>query len=70
MNEIQTCTAFEGSRRIASGALPEVAAAVKKAIDRGPRGDVLIFDDVSSERIEIDFRKPLPKPEHWLFEGF
>ena len=62
MNDSTTCTAFEGSRRIASGILPEVAAAAKKAMDRGPRAPVLIFDDVTSELVEIDFRKSLPKP--------
>jgi hypothetical protein len=28
----------------------------KKVMDRGPRAPVLIFDDVSSELIEVDFR--------------
>jgi hypothetical protein len=51
-----SCTAFEGSRRIASGALPQVAFKVKDVIDRGVRAPVLIFDDASSELIEVDFR--------------
>ena len=51
-----SCTAFEGSRRIASGALPEVALKVKAVLDRGERGPVLIFDDSTSELIELDFR--------------
>ena len=40
----------------------------KKVMDRGPRAPVLIFDDISSELIEVDFRgtanavlKRLPK---------
>ena len=50
------CTAFEGSRRIASGALTDVASQVKAAIDGGASGSVLIFDDGTAEPIEIDFR--------------
>ncbi|HXK48297.1 MAG TPA: DUF2239 family protein, partial [Deltaproteobacteria bacterium] len=38
------CTAFEGSRRIASGDLLEVARKAKEVIDRGERASVLIFD--------------------------
>ena len=50
------CTAFEGTRRIASGALPEVALKVKAVLDRGERAPVLIFDDATSELIDVDFR--------------
>jgi hypothetical protein len=50
------CIAFEGSRRIASGELEAVASKAKQVLDRGERGPVLIFDDLSSEPIEIDFR--------------
>jgi uncharacterized protein len=50
------CTAFEGSRRIASGELSKVALKTKKIIDRGEQAPVLIFDDVTSEQIEVDFR--------------
>lgn len=52
-----TCTAFEGTRRIASGALSHVALQVKAVLDRGERGPVLIFDDATSELIEIDVRE-------------
>jgi uncharacterized protein len=51
-----SCTAFEGTRRIASGALPEVTRKVKEVLDRGERAPVLIFDDSTSEIVEIDFR--------------
>jgi hypothetical protein len=55
--EIQvTCTAFEGSRRIASGALAGVVAKTKRVIDRGERAPVLVFDDRTSELVEVDFR--------------
>src|SRR5258706_7915890 len=50
------CTAFEGVRRIASGELGQVALRAKKVIDRGETAPVLIFDDVTSELIEVDFR--------------
>jgi|SRR5450631_3846085 len=50
------CTAFEGTRRIASGELREVAAKVKEVVDRGESGPVLIFDDGTGEVIEVDFR--------------
>jgi hypothetical protein len=54
--ESDSCTAFEGSRCIGSGALAEVALRVKKVVDRGPRGPVLIFDDLTSEQVELDLR--------------
>ncbi len=50
------CTAFEGARCIASGDLQQVALRAKQVIDRGERAPVLIFDDSSSELIEVDFR--------------
>jgi hypothetical protein len=48
------CTAFEGARRIAAGELAEVARKAKTATDKGEQ--VLIFDDATSEAIEVDFR--------------
>jgi hypothetical protein len=63
------CTAFEGFRRIASGELAQVVVKTKKVLDRGERTPVLIFDDETSEQIEVDFRgkvedvlKRLPEP--------
>lgn len=50
------CTAFEGLHCIASGDLEHVAMKTKEAIDRGERAPVLIFDDATSELVEIDFR--------------
>ena len=50
------CTAFEGSRCIASGELRDVALKAKEAMDRGEQAPVLIFDDVTAEPIEVDFR--------------
>jgi hypothetical protein len=50
------CIAFEGSRRIASGELGEVALRSKEVIERGELAPVLIFNSDSSELIEVDFR--------------
>ncbi len=54
------CTAFEGSRCIATGALTDVALAAKSAVDRGAASPaptpVLIFANASSEVIELDWR--------------
>src|SRR5512144_1008569 len=62
------CTAFKGARRIASGGLAEVAVKAKAAVDKGEQ--VLIFDDTTSESIELDFRgssedvlRRLPHPD-------
>ncbi len=52
----KSCTAFEGNRCIASGKLLEVAKKVKEIIDRGEQASVLIFDNVTSEIVEVDFR--------------
>jgi uncharacterized protein len=54
--DMKYCTAFEGTRSIASGTPVEVAKKVKKVLDRGEKGPVLIFDDESSGLVEIDFR--------------
>jgi uncharacterized protein len=53
---LKACTAFKGSICIASGNLPEVAKKVKGIIDRDEQGQILIFDDFTSELIEVDFR--------------
>ena len=50
------CTAFAGSRRIASGPLPAVARAVREAVDAGERDAVLIFDDATSRVVDVDLR--------------
>lgn len=48
-------TAFEGLRRIASGPLPDVVRAAKPIADRTKK-PLLIFDDLTSEPVEVDFR--------------
>ncbi len=49
------CTAFAGTRRIASGALRHVALVAQREHQAGA-ATVLIFDDRTSHRIEIDLR--------------
>src|SRR5690349_12591404 len=66
------CTAFEGSTRIASGALAKVALEIKPVVDRGGAEPVLVFDDETGARIDLDLRgtpadvlsrlAPLPEP--------
>jgi hypothetical protein len=51
----QKCTAFAGSRLIASGELSAVALEVKQALDAGAEA-VLIFDDMNGDVVELDFR--------------
>lgn len=46
------CTAFAGSRRIASGELRHVALVAHRETEAGET--VLVFDDRSSERIDLD----------------
>ncbi|HEV3422782.1 MAG TPA: DUF2239 family protein [Paraburkholderia sp.] len=55
-NQPATCIAFEGVRCIASGALKDVALAVKQVIERGETAPVLVFDDVTSQPVEFDLR--------------
>ena len=55
-SHVKSCTAFAGAKRIASGELHEVALKAKAVLDRNKRAQVLIFDDVTSELIEVDFR--------------
>ena len=58
MNQQNTlrCTAFEGSRYIASGELACVALKAKEVLDRGEVAPVLIFDDATARMVELDFR--------------
>jgi uncharacterized protein len=50
------CTAFAGSRRIASGALADVARQVKAALDAGEPAALLVWDDDTGELVELDLR--------------
>jgi len=50
------CTAFAGTKNVASGRLDEVAGDVTSGLESGEYTDVLIFDDRTSQVIEVEFR--------------
>jgi len=62
-------TAFEGQRRLAAGALAEVALAVKRAEQQRAVDPIVIFSDATGRAIDLDLRGDadailarLPKP--------
>src|ERR1041384_7085501 len=56
MSEVNTCTAFAGTKRLASGALVDVAAAANAVLKRNPAAGILIFDDATARPIDVDLR--------------
>ncbi|MBS4047099.1 MAG: DUF2239 family protein [Alphaproteobacteria bacterium] len=56
MTEQTVCTAFVGVERLASGALPDVAIAVKAALAADPTLPLLVFNDVTGAVIDLDLR--------------
>jgi hypothetical protein len=52
----KTCTAFAGHRKIAAGSVAEVAAKVKRYHDKHPEASILVFDDGTSQQVELDLR--------------
>jgi hypothetical protein len=62
-------TVFQGTNRIAAGTLADAVVAAKEAIDGGTDEAVMVLDDLTAQRVEIDFRNDidfilarLPKP--------
>lgn len=53
---VVTCTAFAGARRVAAGPLRDVAQAVKAYVDHHADAAVLVFDDATSDVVELDLR--------------
>ena len=49
-------TAFDGVKRLARGALVDVALAVKAASSASPDASVLVFDDATGAVIDLDLR--------------
>lgn len=49
-------TAFQGTRRIASGTLTDVALAAKTSLVQNPAAAVLVFDDAAGTVIDLDLR--------------
>lgn len=66
MSTAPSCIAFLGEQCIAAGDLHSVATAVKQRIDAGEQSHFLIFDDTSSEPVEVDFRGTLKSVLHRL----
>src|SRR5512133_2508796 len=50
------CTASAGAKRISRGSLQQVARKAKAVWDRDRWAQILIFDDTTSNLIEVDFR--------------
>lgn len=50
------CTAFDGSRRLASGPLQAVALAVKARLEADAAASVLVFDDETGRVVDLDTR--------------
>lgn len=57
MQPFTSFTAFEGTNRIASGSLAEVALKVKQAMEAGGEQSVFIYDDSTGRQIDIDMRQ-------------
>src|SRR5262249_40075739 len=55
-----TCTAFASGRRIASGPLDQVIAAVKRALRERDAGELAIFDDATGRIVEADLGAGFP----------
>jgi hypothetical protein len=55
-SDITSCTAFEGNRLLRSGRLPEVALAVKSAMEEDHGASVLVFNDSTGRIIDLDLR--------------
>lgn len=49
-------TAFFGAQRVSAGTLRDVALDVKRIIERGEQRPPVIFDDVTSQVVDVDFR--------------
>lgn len=52
----RNCSAFVGHRKIANGSVLEVALKVKAHVQKYDDASVLVFDDVTSQPIDLDLR--------------
>jgi hypothetical protein len=50
------CVAFSGNRLVAAGDIATVAAKTKAFLDRHPGRSALLFDEETSDLVEVDFR--------------
>jgi hypothetical protein len=53
---MKQCTAFCGTTKLAAGDLRQVALHIAKALEQEPTRQVLVFDDETSEPIDLDLR--------------
>ncbi len=53
---MESCTAFNSNECVCSGDLLQVTRKAKEIIDRDELASILIFDDTTSEIVEVDFR--------------
>lgn len=51
-------TAFDAERRIAAGALADVAIDVERYLARAPQARIAVFDDRTGARLELDWTAP------------
>ena len=54
--EPQSCTAFAGQARLATGSIRDVALATKRFVNQDDSTTILIFDNATSQPVEIDLR--------------
>jgi hypothetical protein len=50
------CTAFAGTKKIASGAMIDVALKVKDHLAKDTKATILVFEDRTSQQVELDLR--------------
>ena len=56
MSTLGPCTAFKGHQRIASGPLPQVALAARRAQQEPTPDPVLIYSDATGRLVDVDLR--------------
>lgn len=56
MEDNESCTAFAGERRLASGKPVEVALAVAAALRADPHQSILAFGDITGRQLDFDLR--------------
>ncbi|WP_040847022.1 DUF2239 family protein, partial [Nitrospirillum viridazoti] len=53
------CTAFVGTRFLATGTLVEAALAARAAQDAGDDGLIFIFNEATGRAVDVDLRGPV-----------
>lgn len=53
---LRTCIAFDQSKKVARGPVLEVALKLKEHLKKHPKASFLIFDEATSEAVEVDLR--------------